>query len=290
MSQHPTEPTRTAPFTLADLLETGNVEPHAPLLRQPADDQPLYKIMKIANFVSSLEGSYLHFQRVDRYKDFPSADPHDGEQPPTDRALNKGSAFERAPGFTVADYYDISRSRTYACSFSTDNAPLIWERYGTGDPVGKVGLEFNFAKLRRTLNATIGGVPGHAALIAGDSRYLQFFSINYGLVDYVDLVSTQLTAEHLPNPIVYTFTKDAERYAGEGELRVVLSAPGMGQFARADGTMIEFRPSLQLAFDFRSALADGTITRVLSENDEVARHLERELGRLGVPRAPQGAP
>src|SRR5262245_32625054 len=111
---------------LVELVETGNVEPHAALLRQPADDQALFKIMKVANLISSIEGSYLHFQRVDSYKDFPTADARDGEQPGADRAVNEGITFEHAPEFTAANYYDVCRSRTYACSFSTDICPLNW--------------------------------------------------------------------------------------------------------------------------------------------------------------------
>jgi len=33
-------------------------------------------------------------------------------------------------------------ARTYACSYSLQNAPLIWERYGLGDAVGNVGVVF----------------------------------------------------------------------------------------------------------------------------------------------------
>lgn len=70
--------------------------------------------MSVENCVSSIEGGYLHFNRVDSYKDFPHADRHDGEQLPGDRAGNAAATFEKAPTFSAADYYDRSRSRTYA--------------------------------------------------------------------------------------------------------------------------------------------------------------------------------
>jgi hypothetical protein len=56
------------------------IEPHAPLLRQPPAGQLLYKVMSVENCIRSIEGDYLHFNRVDSYKDFSGADDHDGEQ------------------------------------------------------------------------------------------------------------------------------------------------------------------------------------------------------------------
>ena len=64
----------------------GLIEPHAPLLRRPPAGQLLYKVMSVENCVRSIEGSYLHFNRVDSHKDFSGADDHDGEQLPGDQA------------------------------------------------------------------------------------------------------------------------------------------------------------------------------------------------------------
>jgi hypothetical protein len=100
----------------------GIVEPHAPLLNVPHDGQLLYKVMTIENLLRSVSGNYLHFNRVDSYADFPSSDPHadpnDGRQLPKDQLANSRVRFEKAPNFTVGDYYDKSRARTYACCFS----------------------------------------------------------------------------------------------------------------------------------------------------------------------------
>jgi hypothetical protein len=52
----------------AEFLERGNVEPHGPLLKQPPEDQLLYKIMKAGDLVRSVEHGYLHFHRVDSYR------------------------------------------------------------------------------------------------------------------------------------------------------------------------------------------------------------------------------
>jgi hypothetical protein len=71
-----------------EFLVHGNVEPHAGLLKQPPQDEQLFKIMKAGDFIRSVAENYLHFQRVDSYKDFPTADSHDGEQPTRDRAVN----------------------------------------------------------------------------------------------------------------------------------------------------------------------------------------------------------
>ncbi len=48
----------SSPPALAPL---GLIEPHAPLLRQPAAGQLLYKIMSAENCVRSIEGGYLPF-------------------------------------------------------------------------------------------------------------------------------------------------------------------------------------------------------------------------------------
>jgi hypothetical protein len=70
--------------------------------------------MTVENCIRSIELGYLHFNRVDSYKDFPDADHHDGEQLPGDRAGNAAATFVKASWFSAADYYDRSRSRTYA--------------------------------------------------------------------------------------------------------------------------------------------------------------------------------
>jgi hypothetical protein len=64
----------------------GFVEPHGLLLRMPPEGQLLYKIMTVENLLRSIEGGYLHFNRVDSYTDLSNGDPHDGEQPPGDGA------------------------------------------------------------------------------------------------------------------------------------------------------------------------------------------------------------
>ena len=92
-------------WTTGDTTVRAHVEPHMPLLRQPKCATLLYKIMKVGDFVRSVEHRYLHFQRVDAYKDFPSADARDGEQLPLDRASNITTKFERAPHYAAADYF-----------------------------------------------------------------------------------------------------------------------------------------------------------------------------------------
>jgi hypothetical protein len=85
----------------------------------------------VENCVRSIEGGYLHFNRVDSYQDFPDADRHDGEQLPGDRAGNAASTFAKAPGFSAADYYDRSRSRTYAFCVALEDTDHVWT-YGGG--------------------------------------------------------------------------------------------------------------------------------------------------------------
>lgn len=270
-----------------DFLERGNVEPHAQLLKQPLDDQLLFKIMKFGDFLRSVEHRYLHLQRVDHYEDFPSADARDGEQLPLDRAANEKTKFQAAPNYSAADYFDSCRARTYASSFTLENSPLIWERYGTLDPLGKVGVVFNFGRLKAVLNETIGEEPGRSALMVGGTQCRQIFQINYGLINYVDASTFCANTERLPNPVQYSYMKD-EKFAGEHELRITLSTLGFGNFALADGTVIAFPPSMQLSFDFRTAFQDGTIIRILCPDEEVLRRLAKELVRFKI-RADIGA-
>jgi hypothetical protein len=124
------------------------------------------------------------------------------------------------------------------CSFSLQNTPLIWERYGLGDPVGQVGVAFNFGGLRETLNSTIGNEWGRSALMVGNNRCKQVFDINHGLVEYVDIAQVQLNKDCLPNPIIYSYLKDRSRYAGENEFRITVATLGMGKFALTDGSEI----------------------------------------------------
>jgi hypothetical protein len=265
-----------------DFLEWGNVEPHAGLLGQPGAGQQLFKIMRLGDFVRSVAGNYLHFQRVDNYKDFPTADSQDGDQPPRDRAVNAGITFEKAPHYSVADYYDNCRGRTYGCSFSLENSDLIWQRYGEGDPVGKICVVFDFTRLKAILNDTIGNGPGRSALMVGEIRCKQVFFINYGVINYVESATIQANTERLVNPVIYVHMKDAAMFAGEKELRITLATLGLSTFALADGRQINFPESMQLDFDFRKAFTEGTITRLMCKDDVVRRHLETELARFRV--------
>ncbi len=112
---------------------SGYVEPHAQLLSSPDDEELLYKVMSVENLLNSIANSYLHFNRVDDYNDFPGADLNDGRQLPKDKPGNSASSFEMSPEFSAENYYDQSRSRTYACCFSIKNSSYIWENYATNN-------------------------------------------------------------------------------------------------------------------------------------------------------------
>src|SRR5664279_439272 len=107
-------------------LLQGSIEPHAAMLNAPEPGQLLYKIMRAEDLIRSMALGYLHFNRVDCYRDFHGADAHDGDQLPGDIAANAATKFEKAPDFSAADYYARSRSRSYACCFSLDNSAHIW--------------------------------------------------------------------------------------------------------------------------------------------------------------------
>lgn len=264
----------------AAVLPLGSIEPHAALLGRPADDQRLYKVMRVEDLLRSISGAYLHFNRVDSYKDFDGADGQDGQQLPQDLQGNAAAAFLKAPHFTAADYYEQSRVRTYACCFSVENSDYIWRNYGNGGEKGKVCVVFEFGKLRTTLNTTLQA--GNSALEYNGLRCHQIFSVNYGLVEYVEWETHQANAAQLPNPIKYTYLKDKTRFGEEKELRVSLSALGIGHFVLNDGRTMEFPAHLHAAFDFRSAIADGTIQEILCSPDCDSAFFLSELQKLGI--------
>lgn len=262
----------------------GDIEPHARLLRIPPEGQLLYKVMTVENLLRSVTGNYLHFNRVDGYSDFPGADPNDGRQLPKDQLTNTAATFEKAPDFSASDYYDQSCARTYACCFSVENSDYIWKNYANGSDKGKVCVVFEFGRLRAMLNRALE--PGSAALLCDGNLCRQIFSVNYGLVNYVEWDAHRTNEQYLANPILYTYIKDASGFSEEKELRISLSAIGIGQFALKDGTMIQFPPSLQLAFDFRDAIANAAIREILLAPDSDSGFLTRELGRLRIEPAP----
>jgi hypothetical protein len=257
----------------------GIVEPHAPLLSIPPEGQLLYKMMTIENLLRSVIGSYLNFNRVDCYIDFPGSDSHDGQQLPRDLKKNAIVRFQKSQKFSAADYYALSRARTYACCFSMENTDFIWKNYANGSAKGKVCTVFDFSKLRATLNATLQS--GKAALEYNGNRCRQFFSINYGIVEYVEWDLHQCSNARLPNPIRYTYLKN-NKFSEEKELRVSLSAPGIGQFILNDGTKINFPPSLHVYFNFKMAVSDCTVQQILYAPDCDTEFLNAEFRKLGM--------
>ena len=258
----------------------GSIEPHMQLLRIPSEYQLLYKIMKVEDLLSSLTGNYLYFNRVDSYSDFPNADENDGRQLPTDQPFNAAVRFQKAPNFSAADYYDKSRRRTYACCFSVGNSNYIWETYANGSEKGKVCVVFEFGKLRAMLNSVLN--PESANLIYEGNHCPQIFSVNYGLVNYVAWGKHRTNKEYLSNPILYTYFKDIKRFSEEKELRISLSAFGIGNFSLNHGTLMEFPSSLRLDFDFRNAIASSTIREILLAPEADTDILMREFSKLRI--------
>jgi hypothetical protein len=236
--------------------------------------------MTIENLLRSATGNYLHFNRVDSYTDFPTADENDGRQLPKDQPANAAARFENAPDFSAAHYYDQSRARTYSSCFSTKNSDYIWNNYGNGSKKGKVCVVFEFGKLRALLNRALNHEG--ATFLCEGNVCRQIFSVNYGLVNYVDWDSHRTNERYLSNPILYTYIKDATRFCKENELRISLSAIGIGQFALKDGTLIQFPPSLQFGFDFREAIANAAIREILLAPEADSGFLAEELRKLRI--------
>jgi hypothetical protein len=267
----------------AMLAPLGLVEPHAAMLRVPPDGQPLYKIMSVENLLRSISGRYLYFNRVDSYGDFPQADRRDGQQLQKDLPSNTAAKFAKAPEFSAATYYDQSRARTYVCCLSLENSDHIWTIYGGGGTRGKVGVGFDFSKLRAALNEPFRS--GTGVVEYNGQRCRQIFSINYGIVQYVDWAEYQANLDRLPNPMEYTYLKD-KRFADERELRISLSTLGIGDFVLNDGSKIEFPPGVRVEFDFGRAIGSGTVQEILRGTGCDNEFLVAELNKLGVGIAP----
>lgn len=261
----------------------GSIEPIKSRLTLPSDDQLLYKVMTVENLLRSIVGDYLHFNRVDSYGDFPGADHRDGEQPPKDRKVNEKSIFKKSSGQSLGFYYDKSRERTYACCFSLEDLDSNWQNYGNDSKYGKVCIVFNFGKLRKALNLILH--PGNCDLQYYGESCRQIFSISYGIVRYEDLCKYQANSSVHVNPIEYAFLKD-EKFSEEKEFRIVLSAFGMGTFSMGNGDTFEFPRSLTMGFDFKTAISDGTILKILQAADCKSDFLRAELKELRIVPAP----
>ncbi len=261
-------------------MHLSGVEPHSLLLSVPPEGQLLYKIMSVENLLRSIVGNYLHFNRVDSYVDFHGADPHDGQQLPKDQHGNLQARFEKDPDFSISNYYDQSRARTYACCFSMENSNFIWENYANGSERGKVCVVFEFGNLRTMLNQTL--TLGNSELEYNGNRCHQIFSVNYGIIEYIEWVTHQANTDYFTNPIRYTYFKDEKHFSEEKEFRISLSAIGLGQFALRDSSTMQFPSSLQLTFDFRAAIADGTVQWILCAPDSDSNFLQEELHKLHI--------
>jgi hypothetical protein len=259
----------------------GRVEPHGALLTLPPDGQLLYKIMKVEHFLRSLDEGYLHFQRVDSYCDFPGADAHDAEQLKADRETNQRAKFEKDPTFSAETYFDRARSRTYACCFSVEDSDYIWQNYANESKHGKIGIVFDFARLRETLNQTLAA--DGVKLSFGSKDGTQIFDLNYGVVQYVEWDRHKFATEYLANPIQYAYIKDV-RFEQESELRITLSALGISQFAWG-GQAFDFPPSVQFQFDYCQAIGHGTIAELRTLPDSDHTFLTNELAARNIYRA-----
>ncbi len=93
------------------------IEEHAGLLKKTQKGTSLYKIVSLHYFCDMIKNDYLYFTRVDTYSD----DSRDSDLPDRDKEIGKKSRFVSDPNSSIVDHYEICRSKTYACCFSTEN-------------------------------------------------------------------------------------------------------------------------------------------------------------------------
>lgn len=250
----------------------GSVEPHSLLLEMRPSETKVYKIISVENFLKSLAGNYLHFTRLDSF-----SDKRDGVQLPVDREPNEKTGFVKRPEFTLANYYDQARTRTYAFCMSLENSDYIWKNYGNGDQNGKIGLEFDLDKLRNAMNENFN----NWMIVAGKQRCIQIFSLNYGAVKYVSFDYYQRESQYSANPIEYAYIKDM-KFNEENEFRITLSTLGIGHFALANGSLLSFPKSLQIPFNFRKAFQENVITNLRVLDGFNVGFLVDQMSKLGI--------
>jgi DUF2971 family protein len=255
-------------------LPFNGVELQKQLLVAPHGNKLLYKVMRTEDLIRSVSGSYLHFNRVDSYDDA-----HDGEQLLKDLPDNQKSEFYRAKGYSAADHYKQSRSRTYACCFSMENSNYIWRSYGNGENKGKVCIVFKFGKLRSMLNEIFRN--DMTILEYKGKRLKNLFSLNYGLIEYIDCRKHKANKKYLQNPIIYTYFKDRKKYSIEKELRITLSYLPSGH-PIIDGKKFIFPKHLHMHFDFGPAIGNGVLNRILHSSDRDTNFLHTELKRFSI--------
>ena len=73
-----------------------------------------------------------------------------------------------------------------------------------------------------------------------------------------------------------------QQYSDENELRVSLSALGIGEFALADGRKMDFPPNLQLSFDYRNGLASGAMREIRLDDQAQRASVSKKLASLGI--------
>ena len=108
---------------------------------------------------------------------------------------------------------------------------------------------------------------GNSILFQNGIHLRQVFSINYGLIEYIARRNHRKNSKLLTNPIEYIYIKDQEDFQEEKELRVSLSAIGIGKMVMNDGSEMVFPNDLHFDFDFKAAKNDGTFCGILCSHD-----------------------
>jgi hypothetical protein len=225
--------------------------PHLADLKQPPDNTLLYKIIKPEHILDMLNQKYLYFNRVDTYND----DKNDSKQTMQAASINKTKTFIHAPDFSVHDFFEQARKRSYACCFSTINSDYIWDNYANNDP-NSICIVINYTKLIKFFEERL------SSAIIKDQKEREIhglpFCLNCGLIQYIDYVKDTI---YRNNQIKYTYIKD-NFYSKENEFRLSLSGRTTGKYL-SNGQEFCFPKSILLDFDYNLAIRQGVIVRFL---------------------------
>lgn len=247
------------------------IEPYAEFLKKPDEGTLVYKIISVSNFMKMLEKKYLYFRRVDTYFD----DKKDSDQPEKDKTITNTARFQQCPHHTLTKHYAIARSRTYACCFSTERTPYLWEHYGEPGAIN-ICLVFDCFKLIKLLNESYST----GQLIVDGKISENMFCLNHGLVEYVNFDETVIK-QNLPylNQVRYTYLKDVSKYSEEKEFRTTFYFPGTGDFPIPGDGIFNFPDSIELNFDLRKAEKLGALTQIVFSKNCEEKYAEQIIER-----------
>jgi hypothetical protein len=171
----------------------------------------------------------------------------DSDLTDSDKKLSNQVFFDKSPDYSLGDYYNACREKTYVCCFSTENTDHIWKEYGGCDS-NAVCVVFE----RGVLTDYLDTIYADSKLFINGINCKNFISLNYGIINYGNIKNDSLADAHFQNPIKNTHFKDSQ-YREDNEFRISLSHMHPSKkYALPDGKEFTFPEELFFPFDWKN--------------------------------------